>query len=199
MHQGSPLQISKMVSNGDVDFAIASEDLELFDNLVVLPCYSWNFCVITPKGHNLNLEKKIDYSSIAKYPIVTYVHGFCNRSKIDATFKEKGLKLNIIFTASDADLIKTYVRLGFGIGIIAKMAIDSTLDSDLSVIDIDHLFQNNITSIGFRKDIFLRGYMQSFIESFAPHLSSDFLHKNVVKYNRNEIERMIDSVRLPHF
>ncbi|MEL7400608.1 MAG: HTH-type transcriptional regulator CysB, partial [Pseudomonadota bacterium] len=173
MHQGTPMQISEMAANGTTDFAIATEALELFSDLIMMPCYRWNRSILVPRNHPLAQNPRPSLEQIAAYPLVTYVFGFTGRSKLDEAFKSRGLTPRVAFTAADADVIKTYVRLGVGIGIVASMAINKDVDSDLVAIDASHLFAPSVTQIGFRKGTFLRGYMYDFIQAFAPHLTRE--------------------------
>src|SRR5690606_16836999 len=117
MHQGTPMQISEMAADGTVDFAIATEALEMFSDLVMMPCYTWNRCIVVPKGHPLTQTSQLSLKELAAFPIVTYVFGFTGRSKLDDAFTAEGLTPKVVFTAADADVIKTYVRLGLGVGI----------------------------------------------------------------------------------
>jgi len=173
MHQGTPMQISEMAADGTVEFAIATEALELFSDLIMMPCYRWNRCILVPRGHPLTQIDKLSLEDVAEHPIVTYVFGFTGRSKLDEAFITRGLVPKVVFTAADADVIKTYVRLGLGIGIVAQMAYDPAVDSDLVTLDASHLFDSSVTKIGCRRGTFLRGYMYDFIELFAPHLTRD--------------------------
>ncbi len=175
MHQGTPMQISELAANGTADFAIATEALELFNDLVMMPCYRWNRTVLVPKSHALAQESRLTIDNLAKYPIVTYTFGFTGRSKLDEAFAAKSLKPRVVFTAADADVIKTYVRLGLGVGIVARMAHDTAHDQDLVALDVSHLFEPSVTRIGFRKDSFLRSYMFDFIQMFAPHLNRELV------------------------
>jgi LysR family cys regulon transcriptional activator len=153
MNQGSPTQIAELAANGTVDFAIATEGLEHFQDLVMMPCYAWNRCVVVPRGHRLiDVAKSggLGLEEVAAEPIVTYVFGFTGRSRLDAAFTAAGLAPHVVLTATDTDVIKTYVRLGLGIGIIARMALDPRMDADLVPLDAAHLFQPSITHIGFR-------------------------------------------------
>lgn len=175
MHQGSPTQIAEMAADGTVDFAIATEGMELFNDLVMMPCYRWNRCVIVPQGHPLTKLPKLTLEALAEHPIVTYVFGFTGRSKLDEAFNHRGLSPKVVFTAADADVIKTYVRLGLGVGIVADMAYDPKEDADLVSLRADHLFEPSTTHIGFRRGLFLRGYMYEFMQTFASHLSSDLI------------------------
>ena len=174
LHQGSPPQIAKLAASGETDFAIATEAMEHFDELVMLPCYHWNRCVLVPPGHPLAQKKgKLLLKDVAAHPIVTYTFGFTGRSKLDQAFAAHGLKADVVLTAVDADVIKTYVRLGLGIGLIAHMAYDPRLDKDLVRLEAGHLFETSTTHIGFRRGMFLRGYMYDFISIFAPHLKRE--------------------------
>ncbi|GMG88267.1 HTH-type transcriptional regulator CysB [Biformimicrobium ophioploci] len=199
MHQGTPMQISEMAADGTVDFAIATEALELFSDLVMMPSYRWNRCVIVPKGHPLCQVSKLSLEDVAEFPIVTYVFGFTGRSKLDEAFLEKGLAPKVVFTAADADVIKTYVRLGLGIGIVARMAVDDELDDDLVALDASELFEPSITKIGFRKGIFLRGFMYDFIESFAPHLTRELVEQASQASSRGELDELFSSLELPTY
>jgi LysR family cys regulon transcriptional activator len=171
LHQGSPPQIAKMSADGQADFAIATEAMEHFEQLVMLPSYHWNRCVLVQPGHPLAEKKKLTLKDVAAYPIVTYTFGFTGRSKLDQAFAAHGLKPDVVLTAVDADVIKTYVRAGLGIGIIANMAYDERTDKDLLRLPADHLFEPSTTHIGFRRGMFLRGYMYEFMHIFAPHLN----------------------------
>ena len=175
LHQGSPPQIAKQADQGTADFAIATEALEHFEHLVMLPCYRWNRCVLVRPDHPLAAKKRLEIRDIAKEPIITYTFGFTGRSRLDQAFSARGLKPDVVLTAVDADVIKTYVRLGMGIGIVADMAYDEMVDSDLVRIDASHLFEASITHIGFRYGTFLRGYMYEFISLFAPHLTKELV------------------------
>ena len=197
MHQGTPMQISEMASDGTVDFAIATEALELFSNLIMMPCYRWNRCILVPKRHPLTKPSKLTLEDVAEHPIVTYVFGFTGRSKLDEAFVAKGLEPKVVFTAADSDVIKTYVRLGLGIGIVAGMAYDETIDSDLVSLDASHLFASSVTRIGCRRDTFLRGYMYEFMEDFAPHLSRDVVQEAFSCKNKADLEQLFSDVTLP--
>lgn len=177
LHQGSPTQIAEQVLNGEADIGIATESLALYDDLVTLPCYEWNHCVITPLRHPLLAEKKLTLAKIAEYPIITYDFAFSGRGKINAAFDAENIKPNIALTAIDADVIKTYVELGLGIGILAKMAFIPERDEHLSMLDAGHLFKPSTTRIAIRKNEYLRGYTYDFIELFAAHLNREVVAK----------------------
>jgi|TARA_Y100000031_G_scaffold156681_1_gene212360 LysR family cys regulon transcriptional activator len=197
MHQGSPIQIAEMAADGAVDFAIATEGLELFGDLVMMPCYEWNRCILLPRSHPLAQSSEPTLEEVAAHPIVTYVFGFTGRSKLDEAFMHHGLAPKVVFTATDADVIKTYVRLGLGIGIIAAMAYDEKQDSDLIAIDASHLFENSTTMIGCRRGTFLRGYMYEFIELFAPHLTKGVVEEAFNRHTKLELDELFGSVGLP--
>jgi LysR family cys regulon transcriptional activator len=171
LRQGSPTQISELVTSGEADIAIATEAIELYEDLVMLPCYEWNRCVLVPPGHPLLKAKKLTLQAMAAFPIITYDFAFTGRSKMNRAFADKGLTPNVVLTAIDADVIKTYVELGLGIGIVAMMAYDPKRDTHLRAMDASHLFEPSTTRIGIRKNSYLRGYTFEFIEMFAPHLT----------------------------
>jgi LysR family cys regulon transcriptional activator len=199
MHQGTPMQISEMAADGTVDFAIATEALDLFSDLVMMPCYRWNRCILVPRDHPLTQVSRLSLEDVAEYPIVTYVFGFTGRSKLDEAFMEKGLVPKVVFTAADADVIKTYVRLGLGIGIVAQMAYDADTDSDLVTLDASHLFASSITKIGCRRGTFLRGYMYDFIEQFAPHLTRDVVEAAFSRHSKADLDELFSRVELPTY
>jgi LysR family cys regulon transcriptional activator len=197
MHQGTPMQISEMAADGTVDFAIATEALELFSDLIMMPCYRWNRCVLVPRDHPLTQLSTLTLADVAAHPIVTYVFGFTGRSRLDEAFVNAGLTPRVVFTAADADVIKTYVRLGLGIGIVADMAHDENLDKDLVALDARHLFASSVTSIGCRKGTFLRGYMYDFIEDFAPHLKRELVQEAFKRRSRAELDALFGNLELP--
>ena len=199
MHQGTPMQISELAANRNVDFAIATEALELFDDLIMLPCYRWNRSIIVPDDHPLAAMDEITLEAVAEFPIVTYVFGFTGRSQLDNAFYEAGLTPKVVFTAVDADVIKTYVRLGLGIGIVATLAYDPVTDSGLQALDGSHLFDYSVTKIGFRRGSFMRAYMRDFITLFAPHLNRDVIEKAIELRTKEEINALIPEATLPSF
>ena len=150
-----------------------------------------------PKEHPLAKLDTVTLADVAEYSIVTYVFGFTGRSKLDEAFADQDLSANVVFTATDADVIKTYVRLGLGIGIVAHMAFDEEVDNDLVAIEAGHLFDSSVTSIGFRKGTYLRGYMYDFITAFAPHLNRDVIDRVMAMPNREERETFFSTLNLP--
>ena len=197
MNQGTPVQIAEMAANGTVDFAIATEGIEHFSDLVMMPCYRWNRAVVVPRDHPLASRQELTLADVAAESIVTYVFGFTGRSKLDEAFDAEGLTANVVFTATDTDVIKTYVRLGLGVGIIAAMAHDPVLDADLVALDASHLFQSSVTHIGCRKGTFMRRYMYDFIELFAPQLTHRVVDDAFACSNGSEREAMFADMVLP--
>lgn len=173
LHQGSPTQICDWVVSGEADIAIATEAIELYQDLVALPCHQWNRCVIAPPRHPILKARPLTLAEIARYPIVTYDFAFTGRSQINKAFAARGLMPDVVLTALDSDIIKTYVALGLGVGIVAAMAFDEKTDKGLRAVDAAHLFESATTRIGLRRNDFLRGYTYAFIELFASHLSRE--------------------------
>ncbi|MDC9725535.1 MAG: HTH-type transcriptional regulator CysB [Gammaproteobacteria bacterium] len=171
MVQGTPTEIAEMAATGRVDIAIATEGLAQFESLAILPCYDWNRSIVVPPDHPLLLEKELTLEAISRYPILTYVMGFTGREQQDRAFTKQGLLPNVVFTATDADVIKTYVGLELGIGIIASMAFDPIKDAPLQALDASHLFKPSTTHLGIKRGSFLRGFSYAFIEYLAPQLT----------------------------
>lgn len=171
LEQGTPTHVAQMVASGEADVGIATEALTSFENLVAMPCYEWNRCVIAPKDHPILAETPLSLETLANYPIITYNFAFAGRSLINKAFEARGLKPNVVLTALDSDVIKTYVELGLGIGLLANMAFDAERDRNLRAVDVGHLFESSTTSIAILRGSYLRGYVYSFIEMFAPHLT----------------------------
>ena len=181
MVQGTPTEIAEMAATGRVDIAIATEGLAQFSALAILPCYDWNRSIIVCPHHPLLSEETLSLEAISHYPLLTYVMGFTGRAKQDKAFIDKGVTPNVVFTATDADVIKTYVELGLGVGIIASMAFDEVKDAPLQALDASHLFQVSTTHLGIKRDRYLRGFSYAFIEYLAPHLTRDVVEKAVLK------------------
>lgn len=167
LHQGNPVQVAEQTRNGDVDVGIATEALGDYPDLVALPCYRWNRGVLVPKGHPLARTRPLTLEALAAYPIVTYDFAFTGRTAINAAFSAKGLEPNVVLSALDSDVIKTYVELGMGVGIVAKMAYDADKDTSFEMLDASHLFAASMTRLALRRGVFLRGYVYEFISLFA--------------------------------
>ncbi|MGK0410695.1 MAG: LysR family cys regulon transcriptional activator [Shewanella psychromarinicola] len=198
MHQGTPSQISEQAARGDSDFAIATEAMHLYTDLIMLPCYHWNRSIVVTRDHPLASQStKVSIEDLAKFPLVTYVFGFDKASEIEKSFKRADLDPRVVFSATSADVLKTYVRLGLGVGVIASMAIDPAVDKDLVAIDASHLFAHSTTKIGFRRGSFLRSYMYDFMRHFAPHLTRDVVEKAVGLRDQQLIDEMFADMALP--
>ncbi len=195
VHQGSPVQIAELAATGAADLAIASEALDRYDTLTVMPCYHWNRAIVTLRGHPL-CAKNLTLERVTQYPIVTCDFDFTSDSQHEA-HKDPKLKPNIVFTAMDADVIKTYVRIGLGVGIVAKMAYDPRTDDDLCALDASHLFEVSTTKIAFRRGTFLRGYMYDFIELFAPHLKRELVDAAAHTRSPEKRQRLFADIELP--
>jgi LysR family cys regulon transcriptional activator len=171
LHQGSPEQVAEAVLAGDADLAVATESIAERHELVTLPCYQWNRSVIAPPGHALLTAEPLSLEAIAAWPLITYDSAFTGRSQINKAFAARGVRPNVVLTALDADIIKTYVRLGLGVGIVASMAFDPANDQGLAARDCAHLFESSTTRIGLKRSAWHRAYVFAFIELFAPHLT----------------------------
>ena len=171
LHQGNPVQVAEQTVSGAADVGIATESLADNPDLVTLPCYRWNRCVLVPKGHALAKTKPLTLEALAQHPIITYDFAFTGRSAINAAFAAKRLQPNVVLTALDSDVIKTYVELGMGAGIVAQMAYDPAKDQAFEMLDASHLFAISTTRLALRRGVFLRGYVYRFITLFAPQYS----------------------------
>lgn len=195
--QGSPEQIATLALDGVADFAIATESLANHANLISMPAYSWNRVVVVPRTHELRYAKKMSLQALCQYPIVTYVHGLTGRRVMDDAFAQEQLCPDLVFTATDADVIKTYVRAGLGIGIIAHQAYQPEQDDDLIAIDCGHLFVPSVTRIGFLRGIYMRKYMQKFIALFAPHIDFATLCQVESAENDAQVQKIFAHIPLP--
>ncbi|HTQ76464.1 MAG TPA: CysB family HTH-type transcriptional regulator [Burkholderiales bacterium] len=188
VHQGNPTQICEQVAGGEADLGVATERIGEHPALVALPCYQWNRCVVVPPRHPLLRERPLTLEALARHPIVTYDFAFANRSLVNRAFEQRGLAPNVVLTAFDADVIKTYVELGFGVGIMAKMAFDPKRDRPLRAIDASHLFPTSTTRLGVKRGAYLRGYAYDFIELFAPSLTREAVRAAVAEKEGSRYE-----------
>lgn len=177
LQQGSPRQIAELVASGAADIGIATEALAEYPELVALPCYRWSHVVVVPKGHELADGAPLSLQRLAQFPIVTYEPGYTGRRHIDDAFAKAGLEVDVVLSAMDADVIKTYVDLGIGVGIIASVAFDEQRDDHLVAIDARHLFALNTTRVALKRGAFQRSYVHAFIQTFAPTLSVDVIEQ----------------------
>jgi LysR family cys regulon transcriptional activator len=188
LYQGSPNEIAEMLKDGPADIGIATEMLNLLPELVAFPYYSWHHAVIVPKGHALEKKRNIGLEDLVQYPIVTYHEGFTGRKNLDDAFLKAGLNPDIIMSALDADVIKTYVELGLGIGIIASMAYQKERDTKLTLLKSGHLFEDNTTWIAIRRGHYLRGYAYRFIEYCSSELDEVRIKQALNPQVESEIE-----------
>ena len=177
LQQGSPTQVARLLLSGEADLGVATEALASFDGLVTLPCYRWSHSVVVPKDHALarfaDAPGQLTLEQLAEHPIITYEPGYTGRAHIDEAFAREGLSPNVVLSAMDADVIKTYVALDMGVGIVAAIAFDAERDHGLVAIDARHLFEVNLTRLGLRQGAWLRGYVYDFISCFVPSLTQD--------------------------
>lgn len=171
LHQGNPHQVCDMVLDGSADIAIATEAIAENADLVMLPCYQWNRCVVATPRHPILREQPLTLEAIARYPLITYDDAFTGRGQINKAFLGRGLKPNVVLTAIDSDVIKKYVEMDLGIGVLARMAYDHEEDRKLGMVDASHLFESSTTRIGIRRNAWLRGFVFAFIELFVPSLT----------------------------
>jgi LysR family transcriptional regulator, cys regulon transcriptional activator len=198
LHQGTAEQIAELLAQGHVDLAIATGSRELFPNAVLLPCYEWYRRLVVPLGHPLaKLRGAVPIERLAAFPIVTYVFSLSGPSSLTAAFERANLEADVTLTARDADVIKTYVRLGLGVGIVAAMAMDAREDSDLVSIDASHLFPRHLTWVGFRTSAFLRRYALDFMQMLAPHLDRTRTQRAMLATRQQEIDEMFAQTPLP--
>lgn len=177
LHQGSPQEIASMLLDGRADIGIATESLADNPDIAAFPYHSWNHAVVVPKGHALSKVTPLTLESVSEYPIITYHEGFTGRPAIDAAFAKLGLAPDIVMAALDADVIKSYVELGLGIGIVASIAFDAARDDGLDLLESAHLFPRSTSRIALRRGRYLRGYAYRFIELCAPDLDEASVRK----------------------
>ena len=174
--QGTPRQITQAVQGREVDFAIATEVADNLPDLLTIPAFEWEHVVVVPRKHPL-LEKPLTLQTLVRYPIITYAEEFTGRRRIDRAFAEAGLEPDVVLAAVDSDVIKTYVTLGLGVGIMADLAYDAGRDRSLQALPAGSLFGPNYTRLAVRRDAFLRGFALSFIEMFAPAVDRKLLDR----------------------
>jgi LysR family transcriptional regulator, cys regulon transcriptional activator len=175
LHEASPTEIVAMLLSGQADIGIATEALQDSDELSTFPYYSWHHGVVVPAGHHLEGERKLTLEAIAEFPIITYQKGFTGRGRIDEAFSQAKIEPEIVMAALDADVIKAYVELGLGIGIIASMAFEPGHDPHLRLLDAKHLFEKNTSRIAVRRGTYLRGYAQRFVQLCSPELTESVI------------------------
>jgi len=197
LHQGTSEQIAAMMERDQIDIAIATGSHELFPDSTLLPLYHWHRVIAVPQGHPLTHEKKLTLKALAKYPIVTYSFSFTGPSSLNRIFAAAGLEPNVALTARDADVIKTYVRLGLGIGIVASVALEAGADADLVALDAAHIFPIHTTWAGFRRSTLLRKYMYELLQALGGHLDRRSVDRARQLRTPAEVERQFTGVDLP--
>ena len=198
LHQGTSEQIADMMNATDIDFAISSGSEERFSDLLRLPGYQWDRVILTPKDHELaKLDRPVTLRDIARYPLVSYVFSFESDQSLKEVFASEGLDANVVFTARDSDVIKTYVRMGLGIGVVAGMAFEPDDRQTLTAIPAKDVFPRSTTWIGIRRNKMLRCYMADFLRLFAPHLSDDQIERAARASSQQEVDQLINGTGLP--
>ncbi len=182
IHQGNPSQVTEQVASGEADIGIATESISLNPQLLCLPAYQWNRCLVMLHDHPLLKATPLTLEKIVEYPLITYDFAFTGGTLVTRVFSDAGVSPNVVLTAIDADVIKTYVSLGLGVGMLANMAYDKERDANLSMLDVSHLFPPSTTYIGVRKDAYLRGYMLGFIELLAPQFNRKTINAALKSY-----------------
>ena len=179
LHQGSPRQVAQMLLDGEADIGTATEALAGYEDLVALPCYSWSHVVVVPRDHALAQEADrgltLTLPRLSEFALIPYESGYTGRSHIDEAFARHALEPNVVLAAMDADVIKTYVELGMGVGLVASIAYDEARDAGLRAIDARHLFATNMTRLALRRGAYLRRYAYEFIRCFAPPLTPELI------------------------
>jgi len=198
LHQGSAEQVSELMTRSEIDFVIASDNSERFGSLLRLPAYQWDRIILVPTGHPLTkIDRQVTIQDMAEYPLVSYVFSFEGEHALRELFAAEGVEPNIVFTARDADVIKTYVRMGVGIGIVASMAFESTDRQSLTPIRVEGLFPRSTTWVGLRRNAMLRCYMAEFLQLFAPYLNADHVQRIARISSQNEIDLLTRDAGLP--
>jgi len=178
LHQGSPDQVARMVLDEVAEIGIATESLSQYDDLVTLPCYEWQHMLVMPLDHPLAAKEQVTLEDLAQEPLITYHPSFTGRTKVDQAFAAKHLHPRIALEAIDSDVIKTYVRLGLGVGIVAEMALkDDGTNTDLVAIPAGHLFGINVARVAFKRSAYLRNFVYKFAELLSDKLSRDLITK----------------------
>jgi LysR family cys regulon transcriptional activator len=198
LHQGTSEQLAEMMEKRLIDFAIASESRQRFPDLVLLPAFRWDRVVLVPEDHELaTLDRPLTLEDLAAHPLVTYVFNFAGGSTLKQAFAARDLQPQVVFTARDADVIKTYVKLGMGIGIVASMAQGCRRRDGLVALEAAGLFPRCTTWIGFRRDVVLRKYMYDFIGLFAKHLDEPTVRQALALDSQEEIDALLAQFELP--
>ncbi len=198
VHQGNPKSMCKLAANNQVDFVIASEVIDEQGELITIPTYSWNRYIVVPTNHELTRMSTITLADLAEHPILTYMLGLTGRSQLDKTFQAANLEPKVAFTATDSDVIKTYVRLGLGAGIIAEMACNMD-DADLQYIDASHLFPDSQIKVGFRHSRHISAFQYEFLQMLIPYLDIDVIKELAKTRGRDDRQAMLPADKIPSY
>ena len=186
LHQGNPEQVAQMLLDGAADIGLATESLEDFDELITLPCYDWQHVIVVPVGHPLATVENPTLEQLAAEPLVSYQPAFTGRKRIDQAFAQRRLQPDVVLEAIDADVIKTYVRLGLGVGIVAEMAMrDDSADAGLVARPAGHLFGRNVSRVAFRRGAYLRHFVYTFAELLSDRLTRALIERALVGGGEN--------------
>ena len=177
LHQCSPDQVARMLMDDTAEIGMATASLADYEDLVTLPCYEWQHMLVLPLDHPLARKKHLHLEDIAKEPLITYHPSFTGRTRIDAAFANKKLHPRIALEAIDSDVIKTYVRLGLGIGIVAEMAMKDDQAGDLVAIPLGNLLGNNVARVAFKRGAYLRNFVFQFAELLSDRLTAALVAK----------------------
>jgi LysR family cys regulon transcriptional activator len=199
LHQGTSEQIAEMVAQDRIDCAINTGSEHLFSDLTLLPCYRWHRVIVVPRNHPLAEVAKPTLKQLVAYPLITYTFSFSGPSSLHQAFTKAGLTPDVAITARDSDVIKTYVRLGLGVGLVAQMAVNAHEDPDLVFMDASHLFSSHVTWIGFRRGVLLRKYMYDFVHLLAPHLDRRVVDRAHRMTTGAEVAQLFADMELPQW
>ena len=197
IYQGGMHNTDEELDDGKLDFALVHQGEEVFNDKIQLPCFYWNRCIIVPKEHSLTRVESLNLDLLAQYPLLTHTSSGGNSNRIEQLFKENGFSPDIVFSATDCEIIKSYVRMGLGVGIIASMAYEDDLDSDLISIPIEHLMPPELVNVVFDRNLYFREYIFAFIESLAPQLSKNLILTAQQTKSANKIAKMVDASLIP--
>jgi LysR family transcriptional regulator, cys regulon transcriptional activator len=197
IYQGGLHDTDKELDDGKLDFALVHDGEEKFEDKIRLPCFYWNRCIIVPKGHPLVSVEQISFDILAQYPLLTHTSAGGRKNRVESIFKENGFAPEIVFSATDCEIIKSYVRMGLGVGIIASMAHEEHLDSDLVKLPIEHLIPKSLVNVVFDRNLYFREFIFSFIESLAPQLSKELILEAQQTKSANKISKMVDQSLIP--
>ncbi len=197
IYQGGSHDTNQELDDGKLDLALIQSGEEDFDDKIQLPCFYWTRCVIVPKEHSLATSEDISFDSLAQYPLLTHTSSGGKRNPVETLFKENGFSPDIVFSATDCEIIKSYVRMGLGVGIIATMAYEEDLDSDLVAIPIEHLIPKALVNVVFDRNLYFREYIFAFIEALAPQLSKELLLQAQQTKSANKILKMVERSLIP--